>query len=236
MEFLINTYKNTGNLHHAYVLEGDRTLLAPDLYTFIEDELGIATLANPDFWYGKFDTFGIDDARKFKEMQNKKSISDGRRIFILAPQIMTREAQNSLLKIFEEPTANTYFFLLVPSSDVLLPTLKSRVMIIPCHNTFVEQRNNALEFLTANQSMRLSIVDKRMQKKKREDISHTADEIALLNNIESLLRDKISLQEMTVENVAVFEEVHKCREYLYGRGCSVKGILEHLSLLLPRIK
>ena len=41
MRSLIVSYKNTGNLHHAYALEGDKKTIIPELYNFIEKDLKI---------------------------------------------------------------------------------------------------------------------------------------------------------------------------------------------------
>ena len=43
---------------------------------------------------------------------------------------MTPEAQNALLKIFEEPPANVYFFLLCDNASALLSTVRSRAPVL----------------------------------------------------------------------------------------------------------
>ena len=55
----------------------------------------------------------------------------GKKIFIIETGFFTREAQNSLLKVFEEePTEGTHFFVFTPSAETLLPTLRSRMVIL----------------------------------------------------------------------------------------------------------
>lgn len=49
-------------------------------------------------------------------------------IVIIAKKIQ-QEAQNALLKVLEEPPNNVFFTIVVPSKNVLLPTIISRLMI-----------------------------------------------------------------------------------------------------------
>jgi DNA polymerase III gamma/tau subunit len=58
----------------------------------------------------RFDTLGIDEAR---ELSRRQRLSGGH-IFIIAAGTITREAQNALLKTFEEPAPDTYFMLIIP--------------------------------------------------------------------------------------------------------------------------
>lgn len=48
---------------------------------------------------------------------------------ILAARLFNEFSQNALLKLLEEPPSNVVFILIVPSAPVLLPTVRSRLMI-----------------------------------------------------------------------------------------------------------
>lgn len=52
-------------------------------------------------------------------------------IIIADAHLMTREAQNALLKLLEEPPQNTYFILTSISEHLVLQTIRSRCQIIP---------------------------------------------------------------------------------------------------------
>ena len=127
------------NLHHACFLVGDTEAIFLKLKNFLEKRVGIKTSGNPDFWSGKFKTLTIDEARAIAELQERKSFvgkslgseaSKWRgKIFVIQADFITEEAQNSLLKVFEEPTSGTHFFIISPQ-DILLPTLRSRMQII----------------------------------------------------------------------------------------------------------
>ena len=113
--------------HHAYVVEGQKDFILPILVETLVSKFGVNTKANPDFTQLHFESFGIDESRKLKEMQSSKSISDGKRFFIISTNNVTVQAQNSMLKMLEEPGENTHFFLILPTLSILIETLLSRV-------------------------------------------------------------------------------------------------------------
>ena len=72
-------------------------------------------------------TIGVDAVREIRNgayiMPNDLSV----KVYIIKnAEKMTEQAQNALLKIFEEGPENTYFFLLTESSSSLLTTVRSR--------------------------------------------------------------------------------------------------------------
>lgn len=218
---------NPEHLHHAYCFEGDLPLIKEYLLQSIKKDLGFKSERNPDFWMGEYDKFGIDEGREVSNFSLKKSVGGDKKIIIISTEKITREAQNSLLKTFEEPTKNTHFFLLVPSSAILLPTLRSRLEI----QKIKTERNDdtALKFLKASLKERLDLVKTIIEAKDR-----TAA-INLLNDLESEVREKTDIKNITPENVLFFETVNKFRGYLNDTAPSLKMILEHISLIAPKI-
>jgi DNA polymerase III gamma/tau subunit len=77
-----------------------------------------------------YETFGVDEGRELKEAQLSKSFGGGKKIFVISFETITVEAQNSLLKVFEEPTPDTHFFLISRTGSRLLPTLRSRIVFL----------------------------------------------------------------------------------------------------------
>jgi len=62
------------NLHHAYLIEGAREEIVPEITKFLES-LGIKTVGNSDFIHINLDSFKIDDARYLKSQSVEKGIS-----------------------------------------------------------------------------------------------------------------------------------------------------------------
>ncbi len=51
-------------------------------------------------------------------------------MIIWLPEYMHASASNGILKILEEPPANTFFILVTNAAEKLLPTILSRVQIV----------------------------------------------------------------------------------------------------------
>ncbi len=196
--------------HQAYYIEGQTTDY--DAYRALFKPL-----------YGqKYDRFGIDEARRLIELASLKNYTDS--VFLIVAPSITTEAQQALLKLFEEPQAGTTFVLVVPPG-VLLPTLRSRML------EYKPPQGSPLETLVAKQFFAAG-------GKERSDI------------IATLLKDDEGVRERVREFVDALEiELHKkiknknartglrdvdmVRGYLRDRSPSLKMLLEHLAVSLP---
>jgi len=177
------------------------------------------------FWCGEFETFGIDDGREIKELQTRKPIAHERKIFILSAKFFTTEAQNSLLKVFEEPTEGTHFFVITPNADILLPTLRSRMFILQKSASSNGKKQcfvDVGEFLKNSKAKRLELLKDIIEEKNK----NTA--ISFLNELEQVLYKKFG-----GSAPKSLKEIIKCKKYLSGRAPSVKMILEHVALITP---
>lgn len=74
----------------------------------------------------KDDEFLLDDAKSI--MQNAYLIEEYDKYFVLYYKDYSIQAQNYMLKLLEEPPAKVYFKILVSSKNILLPTIKSRLI------------------------------------------------------------------------------------------------------------
>ncbi len=144
--------------HHAYAVVGNREEVLPKLLDALGG-CGIALRGNPDLRIEHFLLFGIDEARTLVQMAQRQGISGGKKIFLIVMEKMTNESQNALLKLFEEPTPDTHLFLIVPTMEMLLPTLRSRLhLVTPIRGRHKEKREHATEFLRVTPAARLKIV------------------------------------------------------------------------------
>lgn len=86
----------------------------PDLFT-LSDEI----------------TVGVDEVRSLAEFVYKKpQISQSKIVVIKEQAKLTENANNALLKTLEEPSENTYLFLLTTSLSSVLPTIVSRCHVV----------------------------------------------------------------------------------------------------------
>ncbi len=241
MEILRTTYQRTGNLHHAYLIEGENETILSELFEFFEKDIGVAVKGNPDFLHLTFDSFGIDDGRRLKEMQMGKAFTGNRRFFVVSISSFTHEAQNSLLKVFEDPSPNAHFFVIMPSTDGILPTLRSRFFIIEHESKYKTKRTHdektisAKEFLENTSASRLAMIKGIVEEKDKDKA------LELLNTTEKELHAKFVEDVGTLSSISskqitgYFEEIGRVKQYLHDRSSSVKLILEHLALVLPEI-
>ena len=105
--------------------------------------------------------FLIDDARAVEKESYIAENSE--KIIVIMASAFRGEAQNFLLKLFEEPPKNIKFLIVCPSKNLLLPTVRSRFIIE--NGTQKKQRSplnldltqmdfkKMLEFLQANEGL-----------------------------------------------------------------------------------
>lgn len=214
------------NLHHAYLIVGDVEISREKIDDMLS-RMEIDVYGNPDIQSLKYDTLTIDIARDLSLSVAQKSFSGslsageaGRKIFLIEADIITEEAQNSLLKVLEEPTSGTHFFIMMPQ-DILLPTLRSRLQIISMSRTVLDT-NILNKSITERLEMIKEITDGITDEEKTKQ-----DAITLLNQIESELYSR------GVEKEAVNLQVcQDTRNALYDRGTPVKMVLENLMLAI----
>lgn len=225
MEFLVASHHSGAPLHHAYLIEGDRESVLESLLRFVTDDLGMATRGNPDFHQQEFETFGIDDGRRIEGLASKKSISGGRQVFVLATTFMTTEAQNALLKLLEEPKDGTHFFILVPSHESVLPTVRSRMLLLSLKDAGMGA-DRARQFLTADVATRLELLTPIIDEKNK------AGALSFLNELEAEITKQQKIPGGDMRHALA--EIERCRGYLNDRAPSVKMLLEYIAGIVPR--
>lgn len=221
MQQLVDSFENSRYLHHAYFLVGEKDGLFSELLLFLENNVGIKTHGNPDFWFGKFDNLTIAEAREISESSLKKDFGGSRKVFVIQTDFISQEAQNSLLKVFEEPTEGTHFFIISPQ-DILLPTLRSRMQVFS-HTDSAEQ-TKPVSILGLSLSDRLTKV-KKITEAISDEEGTKQDAISFVNQIENEIYSR------GIENNSEqLELCQKTREALFDRGAPVKIVLENLVL------
>lgn len=238
---------DASHLHHAYGIlrkengqKGDVGETVAGLIEFFQKKLGVVTLGNPDFFYERFETLAIDDSRRIKEIASARRFSaESPRIFLIEIFAATREAQNALLKMLEEPEEGNHFFLVVPSFDMLLPTIRSRLSLtnpVMSRGEHVKKDYSAAEhFLVSSIKEKIAFVDALASDISDEKkVKHEA--VDFLNSLEGALHSKIEklsgvkkMEELT-KNSALFESIARARSYMGDRAPSIKMLLEYVAL------
>lgn len=201
--------------HHAYLLVGDRELLLEEVQRAIENALDSPTIGNPNVQIEELETFTVDDSRHLVERQLRKGVG----YFVIAFDSITREAQNALLKVLEEPTDNTHIFLIVSQKDILLPTVLSRLFVMEGESVTTDSAEElAQAFLDGNPASRLKLVGPLVESKDKAEIG------AFLRALEGQLSEDVA------GNASMLKATLSAKQYVKDRGASVKLLLENLAV------
>lgn len=235
-----------GDLYHSYVVEGDPSLLANELLWFLESR-GEIEKQSQDVICQMYESFTMEDSRVIKDWHNKLGITSGKRICILAAKFINKEAEQALLKIIEEPAIDTHFFMVVPDSSVLLPTIISRVQIvkIPAHSTLgvisgneekiksVEITKEASSFIKMTPADRINKIVQIIKEKKEDENSNLRFYVLnFINELEKDFYQKFKGNKNDKNIIFILGELEMSRKYISVPGASVKMILEHLALVI----
>lgn len=227
---MISDYLDKNNLHHAYLVEGMRDEILPEILSFM-DVLGISTSNNPDLCQIHLDNFKMDEVLLLRSMVDEKAFSSGKKIFIISANQFSLDAEHALLKIFEEPKKDTHFFLIVPDKNALLSTLVSRFYFIPTKINLKDTKEIE-NFIKMPASERINFL-KDFLKGNDEDEeivvtdSVRAKSLRFLNILESVLHKNVQ------KNLSCFEQLFQVRKFLRQPGSSTKSLMESLALIIP---
>lgn len=192
--------------HHAQLVRTNN----PGTYSPPQSSVEVLTFA--------WDKVGIDDVRTLVAKAQLRPVTDHGQLIVVATSFVTHEAQNALLKLFEEPPADTSFLLVVPPAFQLLPTLQSR---IGQETTVVDDATNQTWdlFLAATYADRLQQIDSWQKTKDPQWLTE------IVSGLHSVDRTSFSFEQLQTSQLV--------GQKLQTRGASNKMLLEHLALALP---
>jgi hypothetical protein len=222
--------------HHAFVIEAELEKGIATASEWVEKELNMATAGNPDVVVVRFGLLSVADARLISKLASGAPFTGEHKVIIVAANRAYHEAQNALLKLFEEPPPGIYLFLVLPSLGGLLPTLRSRVSTLFKEDDVRTIPEPAEQFLKASKEKRTALIKKLTSGSDDEERRENREEaLTIVNGVEtaaySTLRSSTNPDRSLV---LLLNEISTLREALYDRSSSLKMILEHLSLVIPR--
>jgi hypothetical protein len=222
------------NLYHSYVIEDKPEEIVYLLRAYLEEE-GHINKQSPDALLNLYESFSIQDSQKIKEWYYNMPTDGKKKICIIGAKFINREAEQTLLKIIEEPTPNTHFFIVVPDASLLLGTILSRVHLIKNlekNNDFDDKIAN--NFIKSSPDARIEIVANIIKEFKDYDNSGSLRfrAVSLINGLERILYKKWKDDVNNENNRFIMNELASSRSYLSIPGASVKMILEHIALVL----
>jgi DNA polymerase III delta prime subunit len=239
----ISKHLDKDNLHHAYLIEGNREEVVPEILKFLK-VLKIETNNNSDFINIHVDAFKMEDARNFRALGSERAIGGERKAYILSSNNFLLEAQNTLLKMFEDPIPNSIFFVITPDMNSLLKTLVSRFYCISCKTENIGAKG-AEKFLKMSLRERVDFIKELLEEE--EEVDEEGNEILLadsarskavnfLNSLEEVLNEKVFKSKKKPEfDHSFFKQIFKVRSFLRTPGSSAKTLMESVALTVPNI-
>lgn len=230
--------------HHAYFFVGnpEEGIAAALAYGARELKLSHPNEGggNPDIIVLRYGLFSVEDARTLADVALRAPLTGDAKLIIISAERIFHEAQNALLKSFEEPPEGTYLVLIVPSEGAIIPTLRSRLLALP-----VEGKNagNGLaeEFLAAKSAGREKIVEKILARAKKDSPEEKqAARIEALAFAQGLMKAVYAKDSMIHHTSpqdsarrAFLEDLEAFVPILHERSAPLKPILEHLLITAP---
>ncbi|MEK7091399.1 MAG: hypothetical protein AAB900_00230 [Patescibacteria group bacterium] len=239
MEATLDRHFRQGTLHHAYLLVGSAVEILPVLRQFLDQAFPKLTnpLASPDVAWFELDRLDKGRAKELRALATNRSFGPAGRFIIVSFPALVDEAQELLLKTFEEPPAGVHFFLVVPSVDFLRPTLLSRLarlnwetLVSGQEVELTEAELLAEKFLALDPSLRIEWLNKNLLAGEEPDRARI---FTWLNQIEKYMATRVDFNRISVNLSLVFRELLASKKLLANQRASVKMILDYLALILP---
>jgi DNA polymerase III delta prime subunit len=216
--------------HHAYVICGESQKGISVALKKIEKDFGAKVAQNPDVIVLTYGLLPVDEVRRIISLANQAPITGKKKALVISASRVYHEAQNALLKLFEEPPAGTVLFLIIPSLGQLLPTLRSRVVFLENGEKKGILPKITEEFIKGTREKRSALIKRLTTAGDEEERRENREEaLALLNGLE-----QVACQKRDLALAPFLEDIATFRGYLYDRSAPVKQMLEHLALTLPR--
>ncbi len=219
--------------HHAFAIEAEADEGIGAAQAWVRRELGMEAKGNPDVIVLSYGLLSVEDARRVAALAAQAPLAGAHKALVVAASRAYHEAQNALLKLFEEPPAGTYLFLVLPTLGGLLPTLRSRIQILPRARQRLARTipKAAEEFLKAGREKRVSIAKRLASGRDDEERRENRDEaLAIVNGVEAMAYHDGFTKSINMELLC---EIQKLRDCLHDRAAPVRIILEHLALVAP---
>ena len=139
---LVSGPNGIGTKSIAFAMASDLQARHDDVHVIVPDEKG---------------TIPIEQIRGLYTLT--RTVYDSPRVVIIDDaECMSHAAQNALLKLLEEPSAQTYFILTSHQPQLLLATIRSRVQQIELRPVDAEQSSNLIKTAPAAEQKRLLFI------------------------------------------------------------------------------
>jgi DNA polymerase III delta prime subunit len=143
-----------------------------DHHAYLSYAISLATSAVPrqyhlqsaDIAHIDCDSFGIGEARTLQLQATQTAVVDEGRVFVIITRGITVQAQNALLKLFEEPPSQSVFYLVLRPGTHIIPTLQSRLYRLDTKSSEAEN-THFIEFRASRYDDRMKLIAEKVKTK-----------------------------------------------------------------------
>ncbi|MDH5442533.1 MAG: hypothetical protein OEX08_02965 [Candidatus Nomurabacteria bacterium] len=175
----------------------------------------------------RFENLLISDAHELRNVITRRSADPILHIIII--RRITRDSQNTLLKILEEPSKNTAVLMVIEHREHLLSTVESRLVYLGSVSSKYIPFMKPSEYLAMNFKQRFDATKLAADSKKPEPLSR-ADAHRFVDALEKTLAPKARA---LTNAVALFNSLQRARDYLGDSGSSVRMLLDSVGMNIP---
>ncbi|MEK7602348.1 MAG: hypothetical protein AAB472_02590 [Patescibacteria group bacterium] len=224
--------------HHAYYLTGDREEAIETARAYGAGELNLSGENNADLIVERYGLLSVDDARRIIRLALQAPLVGEQKLLVICVERFFHEAQNALLKIFEEPPESTTLILVIPSEGDLLPTLRSRLLRLSERGAS-ELSPEVATFIKASASEREKLITKLLDRiksdKEEEKQAARGEALRLVEGCMTQVHGKFATARNASETRAFLSDMNRFLPILHERSAPYKLIFEHLQLTMPKL-
>ncbi len=214
--------------HHAYLATGDLEASIGRARSFAERELGLSGTDHPDIIVLRYGHFPVEEARRIVDLASRAALGE-HRLIVIAAERLFHEAQNALLKAFEEPPQGTVIVLAVPTEGQVIATMRSRLLLLPEEG---EEEHVFHPFVAATPAERAKLVEKLLARSKSDkDEEKQAARAEALRIVGDVTR--AAHREGSEKHTQLLRELDRFTPILHERSAPLKLVFEHLLLVIP---
>jgi hypothetical protein len=201
-------------MHHAYLYRGQEPFSLSGYAKFFPDNSHIS--------HRHYDTIGIPEVRAIiREVILTVAGESAHHVLILEAGNLTNEAEQAMLKVFEDPRPGVSLVLILPPGYQLIATLRSRFYELPVVNSD-EVVSEFLTFKDLSYAARLEMISDRLNKKDSQWVdaikkgllvwlgqAHGQDQVELLSFVVTHLKQRGASNKLLLEELALTLRIGK---------------------------
>jgi hypothetical protein len=225
----------------AYYLIEDSEVGIEKALAYGREVMEFTTQAHPDVRIERHALFTVEDARRLIGIAALAPVAGSEKLIVIAASRLFHEAQNALLKLFEEPPEGTTIVLIVPGEGNLLATLRSRLLPLPVsahvgYGVSHMDSEDAGEFMGGSAAARAKVIAKLLDAAKSDDDEDKQEaRAAALRFAEGLARIAYAAWRQKGGNAMkeFLSDLNCLIPVLNDRSAPLKPILEHILIVCP---